>query len=81
MVMVMLLSGMQLQKNRRFEQKRVTFMKQVEKDQRSSNEFSMRLEITASFFSDAAWAVAASPLLFFVLCHRCNARNLVFFVC
>lgn len=54
MVMVMLLSGMQLQKNRRFEQKRVTFMKQVEKDQRSSNEFSMRLEITASFFSDAA---------------------------
>lgn len=47
--------------------KRVAFMKQVEKDQRSSNEFSMRLEITASFFS-------AAPL-FSVLCNRCAAQN------
>lgn len=42
-------------------------MKQVEKDQRSSNEFSMRLEITASFFP-------AAPL-FSVLCNRCAAQN------
>lgn len=42
-------------------------MKQVEKDQRSSNEFSMRLEITASIFP-------AAPL-FSVLCNRCAAQN------
>lgn len=38
-------------KNSRTNAHKPAFMKQVEKDQRSSNEFSMRLEITALFFS------------------------------
>lgn len=67
--------------------KGVAFMKQVEKDQRSSNEFSMRLEITASLPFSPALLLLARQHCSRSLCNDFLSLNKIttlftrFFVC